>query len=111
MTISNYNPTFRNVLLEVVELTQTKGGIYIPSSVVSKEKEYRAHKIGKDCLVIKPGDTVKILSQMHLQEIELDGRTYYQIAEQQIIGYERKEDDSIRATPKRKSKTTTSSGL
>ncbi len=107
MTFSNYVPTFRNVLLQVVELTKTKGGIYVPSTVLIGEKEYTVLKTGKDCTEIKVGDLVKVMANIRIEDITLDGKSYFQLPEQQIIGYER--DDSIRTTPKRKSKATTSS--
>lgn len=109
MTISTYVPTFRNVLLEVVELTQTKGGIYIPSTVFVGEKEYKVLKTGKDCTEIKVGDLIKIMANIRTEEVTLDNKTYIQLPEQQIIGYERPDNDSIRTTPKRKPKATTSS--
>jgi len=97
MTLTNYFPTFRNVLLEVVELTQTKSGLYIPSTINRQphEREYKVIKTGSDCLVVQPGDTVKIMPSS-LMEVTLDHKVYLQILEQQIIGYER--DDDTRTT-------------
>lgn len=109
MTFKGYLPTFRNVLLEVIELTQTSGGIYIPSSDFIKNKEYRVMKKGKDCIEVVDNATARLMSGAHIEEIVLDGKTYYQVPEQQIIGYEANQDDSIRATPKRKPKATSRS--
>jgi len=108
MTLTNYFPTFRNVLLQAVEQERTSGGIYIPLNVLSGEKEYLVIKAGKDCLEVKPGDLVRIMTGMRTEDLTLGGQPYFQLPEQQIIGYTR-EDDSIRTTPKRKSKATASS--
>lgn len=96
MKLENYSPTFRNILLSKVEITKTEGGIYIPSTEFITEgnpKEYIAVKTGADCTVIKEGDKVKLMRGMIPDNFDLsvDGKRqeYFQIPEQQIIGYER----------------------
>lgn len=105
MNLEVYNPTFRNVLLLEITTQKTKGGIYIPSSSVTKpeEKLYEVHKIGKDCIEVKPGDRVKIMSGIRLEEIPMAATLvaaekdeelkkdhewpFVQVMEQQIIGF------------------------
>lgn len=115
MKLENYSPTFRNVLLREVKNEKTKGGIFIPSQVSEKEKMsnrlYVAVKVGPDCTVVKPGDGVKLMMGIHLEEfnmavgkdsnfipaVESDKELmpghefeFFSVMEQQIIGVIRK---------------------
>jgi len=92
MKIEDYFPTFRNVLLQEVEKEEkTKGGIYIPSSVLNEkpveEKLYQVIKTGKDCIEIRHNDQVRLMRGLFPEAIEFDGQKFFQVMEQQIIGY------------------------
>ena len=92
MKLENYFPTFRNVLLQVVEKDKlTKGGIIIPSlvleSATASDKEYQIVKTGKDCIELRTGDTVRLMRGLQPEALEFEDRTLYQVMEQQVIGY------------------------
>jgi len=110
MKLDKFFPTFRNVLFcEVTTPQETKGGIVLPSKDLflkdyssefenerviydgSKVKigDYVVAKTGKDCTEIQVGDKIVLLQGWNPQKIELDGEEYFQVSEQQIVGYER----------------------
>lgn len=96
MKLEFFSPTFRNVLLSKVEIMKTEGGIYVPSTEFVTEgnpREYDVVKTGEDCLVIKEGDRIKIMRGIVPDSFDLysNGKRqeYFQIPEQQVIGYER----------------------
>lgn len=104
MKLKNFQPTFRNVLLEEIKIERTKGGIVVPlesftikseDSRVAKEdfkdqnKYYKVVKVGRLCEEVKPGDTVTLTSGIRLVERTVENKQYSLVYEQQIDGYER----------------------
>lgn len=105
MKLAHYSPTFRNVLLQEVKITKTKGGIILPSTEYAtgeNNKLYLVLKAGKDCIEVKPGYLVKIMEGLYPAPFKLewdalealysgdihDGdHEVCQVMEQQIIGY------------------------
>jgi co-chaperonin GroES (HSP10) len=89
MKLDNYFATFRNVLLQEVQQDKTEGGIYIPSSdfIKQEDKLYLVIKAGKDCIEVKPGDKVRLMAGIRMENITLDKQEYHQVMEPQIIGY------------------------
>jgi len=115
MTLENFQPTFRNVLLIEVREEKTSGGIFIPSGASSAPdtKTYKVIKTGRLCEEVQPGDVVFLTSGIRPSEKTIDGITYPVVYEQQIDGYFRKtkpvRNDSIPNAPGGKSKTPRSS--
>ncbi len=105
MKLSNFLPTFRQVLFSSEDITKSNGGIYIPE-IAQKEKSFTVIKVGQDCSTIKPGDRIVIMDGILPHTVTLDGDVYYLITEQQIIGYDRTGTPS-----KRKPKVTRGSQL
>lgn len=115
MKLSNYFPTFRNILVQEVTETKTEGGIYIPSSAFGsvEDKTYKVLKTGKDCIEVQPGDNIRLSPGANINKIMLRTGgvvdTYLQVLEMAVVGIER--DDSIRNAPATKSKVARSSKL
>lgn len=109
MKLEYYSPTFRNVLLIEKDREAKKGSIYIPTSafIPDEEKVFLVVKVGKDCVEVKEGDSVKLMAGIRPQEIELEGTfgkgvfwsagtdaemtpnhiwSFRQVMEQQIVG-------------------------
>ena len=93
MKLSNYFPTFRYVLVQEVVERKTKGGLYVPPTVFTEDKEWQVIKTGKDCIAVLPGDIIKIAKGIKPDDLRLDEGNFYQVLEMQIVGYQR--DDSI----------------
>ena len=61
MKLAKYLPTLRWVLLQAVVEEKTKGGIYVPSSVLANPTEYEVLGVGNRCEAdIAEGDTVML---------------------------------------------------
>lgn len=108
MKIENFAPLSRGVLFYEVREEKTKGGIFIPKAdfvltthadMFDNEKEHRADqkigdyvvvKVGKDVSEVKVGDSIVLMQGIRPQAIEFEDRTYFQVPEMQIVGYERK---------------------
>lgn len=92
MKLSNYYPTFRQVLIKEITIEKTVKGIFLPSTQLD-DKIYQVVKVGKDCIEVKPGDVVKITQGIRTDAVDLTVDEtlirYVQVMEQQIIGYER----------------------
>lgn len=117
MQFDYYCPTFRNVLIQEIKTEKTEGGIYIPStSFTPDQKEYLVFKTGKDCITIKAGDMVRLSPGIRPDELTLVSASgakqqFGQVMEQQVTGYERKKNGSIRNAPAAKPKVTGSRKL
>lgn len=113
MKLANYSPTYRQVLFKIESIaTKTAGGIIIPSSdfLLKKQNDfteteevqfdasksnlvkYVVVKTGEDCTKIKINDHIVIMDGIRPQLITLDDERYFQVNEQQIIGYSRESD-------------------
>jgi co-chaperonin GroES (HSP10) len=89
MTIDNFHPTFRNVLLKELGETKTKGGLIMPTSSFTEDKNWLVLKVGKNCEEVSPGDIIKITTGIRPQTVTIDSELYSLVFEQQIVGYNR----------------------
>lgn len=109
MRLKTYSPTFRNVLFTEKIEEKTAGGIYFPTKDTklsiggdllvdtkvqfdgseTKLGDYIVVKTGKDCTETLIGDSILIMDGIRPTRVELEDGTYYQVMEQQVIGFNR----------------------
>jgi co-chaperonin GroES (HSP10) len=127
MKVSDFYPTFRNVLYEEVVKEKTDSGLYLPTKntkLVLEGDMFGANKVqfdgaeaklgdfvvvktGKDCTETEPGDIILIMEGIRTTKVELEEGTYYLVTEQQVIGINR--HDRISTPPGSEPETTRSS--
>lgn len=91
MKLSNYFPTFRYVLIQEMKERKTAGGLYVPSTVFTEDKEWLVIKTGKECTTVQPGDVIRVARGIKPDDLRLDEGNFNQVLEMQIVGYERDE--------------------
>lgn len=110
MKLSDYQPTWRWVLVEPILPEMTSGGLYLPEKDIQEVTTPTAKvvKVGPDVERIQVGDIVAIetVGYAKLMDFE-DAKGIYSLQEMVIMGYTRThEDDSIRITPSNRAKAT-----
>jgi co-chaperonin GroES (HSP10) len=96
----NYEIFGNRCLIELIEEAEeevsekSEGGIFLPTEVVEKEKRKRSNLYGKvklvggDVNLVSTGDTI-MYNRGHASPIFLDGKEYFLIKEDNIIGKEK----------------------
>lgn len=108
MKLEHYSPTSRQILFkkQPPEDTITSGGIVLPAKFLvethadqfenlrtheaSKPNRLIVVKVGKDCVEALPGDELVLTEGINTVHIPVEEGNYYQVMEQQVIGYFRK---------------------
>lgn len=92
MKLAEYLPTLRWVLLQAVVEEKTKGGIYIPSSVLSNPTRFKVIWVGEEVEGdLASGDEVKLDPRVSPYSIMLQNESgveveYFTLQDMNIIG-------------------------
>lgn len=89
MTLKEYKPKWRWVVVEIVDTTQTAGGLFVPTSAVANSTIAKVISAGPDCTSTKEGDLVVLETVQFAKALELPdtgARKILSILEQQIMG-------------------------
>jgi co-chaperonin GroES (HSP10) len=90
MTLKEYKPKWRWVVVELVDITKTNGGIFLPvQGTVLNPLVMTVIAVGPDCTTTKPGDTVMVESLGLAKSLEFydsGSKKIYSVMEQQIMG-------------------------